>query len=323
MVEMDFTGIDDSSDESTIVFHKKRPRLMVLSSSTEENEIYDWEEENDEETEWKQVTGRSSSMYQYMGEEKLLDGNLFLSDNLLELIVKETNRYAEQSNVGVESKSLLATRKHQQSWMALTLLWVKYCCQKLSYIVIGRKVKLYGRKIQCIHTCNGKICTGKTVNSTTKGHAHNVVMRFMNGSLFEGRTLYTNSYYTCVSLAGELLDKSTNLCGTVKVNRKFLLVVAKLKQKRGTSGKLKPDAIFDYYNAKKGVDISDQIAPYYNSLPKSIKWYRKIIIELICAASIANAWYILLKWSTKHFDVLQFRENSLDRLLDEMPKPKT
>ncbi|KAI9581801.1 hypothetical protein GQX74_010118 [Glossina fuscipes] len=208
MDEMDFTGIDDSSDESTIVFHKKRPRLMVLSSSTEENEIYNWEE-----TEWKQVTGRSN--------------------NLLELIVKETNRYAEQSNVGVESKSLFATRKHQQSWMALTLLWVKYCCQKLSYIVISRKVKLYGRKIQCIHTCNGKTYTGKTVNSTTKGHAHNVVMRFMNGSLFEGRTLYTNSYYTCVSLAGELLDKSTNLCDTVKVNRKFLLVVAKLKQKRG------------------------------------------------------------------------------------------
>uniref|UniRef100_A0A1B0AXK3 PiggyBac transposable element-derived protein domain-containing protein n=1 Tax=Glossina palpalis gambiensis TaxID=67801 RepID=A0A1B0AXK3_9MUSC len=128
----------------------------------------------------------------------------------------------------------------------------------------------------------------------------------MNGLLFEGRTLYKDSYYTRVPLAEELLDKLTNLCGTVKVNRGFVQVVAKLKQKRvsvenpkgvkflkwtdkrsvcmlttcnnrtctiieGTKGKLKPDAIFDYNNAKKGVDISDQIASYYNSLRKTIK----------------------------------------------------
>ncbi|GBM55325.1 hypothetical protein AVEN_102376-1, partial [Araneus ventricosus] len=59
-----------------------------------------------------------------------------------------------------------------------------------------------------------------------------------------------------------------------------------------TSGKLKPDAIFDYNRARKGVDVSDQIASYYNSLRKTVKWYRKLIIELICATSVANAWYI-------------------------------
>ncbi|KAI9581658.1 hypothetical protein GQX74_009975 [Glossina fuscipes] len=104
MDEMDFSGIDDSLDESTVVFHRKRPTLMVLSSSTEVNDIYDWKEKNDETTEWKQVTGRRSLIYQYMEEEEFLDANvncndpfslhqLFLSDNLLELIVKETNKY--------------------------------------------------------------------------------------------------------------------------------------------------------------------------------------------------------------------------------------
>uniref|UniRef100_A0A1B0C0L7 PiggyBac transposable element-derived protein domain-containing protein n=1 Tax=Glossina palpalis gambiensis TaxID=67801 RepID=A0A1B0C0L7_9MUSC len=200
----------------------------------------------------------------------------------LKLIVKETNRYAEQSNVGVESKSLSTTRKHQQSWMPLT---------------IG--------EIKCLL----------------------------------GRTSYTNSYYTNVLSAEELLDKSTNLCGTLKVNRRFLPIVAKLKQKRdkrsvgmlttcnnltctiieGTSRKLKADAILEYNNAKQGLDISGKIASYYNSLRKTVKWYRKIIIELICATSIANAWYIYQKWGTKHFDVLQFRENSIDPLLDGMP----
>uniref|UniRef100_A0A1B0BXG4 Uncharacterized protein n=1 Tax=Glossina palpalis gambiensis TaxID=67801 RepID=A0A1B0BXG4_9MUSC len=66
MDEMDFTGKDDLSDESIIVYHTKIPRLMALSSSTEENDIYDWQEKSDEETEWKQVTGRSSLIYQHM-----------------------------------------------------------------------------------------------------------------------------------------------------------------------------------------------------------------------------------------------------------------
>ncbi|KAI9580962.1 hypothetical protein GQX74_011104 [Glossina fuscipes] len=74
MDEMDFTGKDDLSDESIIVYHTKVPRLMVLSSSTEENDIYDWQEKSDEETEWKQVTGRSSLIYQHMKEEEFWNG---------------------------------------------------------------------------------------------------------------------------------------------------------------------------------------------------------------------------------------------------------
>ncbi|GBM14047.1 hypothetical protein AVEN_209940-1 [Araneus ventricosus] len=90
------------------------------------------------------------------------------------------------------------------------------------------------------------------------------------------------------------------------------------------SGKLKSDAIFDYNSAKKGVDISDQIASYYNSLRKTVQWYRKLIMELICATSVVNAWYIHKRWGTNHLDILKFRENIIDRLLDEMPtEPQT
>uniref|UniRef100_A0A1B0C115 PiggyBac transposable element-derived protein domain-containing protein n=1 Tax=Glossina palpalis gambiensis TaxID=67801 RepID=A0A1B0C115_9MUSC len=124
----------------------------------------------------------------------------------------------------------------------------------IGILVIMGQVRLpelsyIGRKIQCIHAYNDEIYTEKTVNSTTKGHAHNV-----------GRTSYTNSYYTNVLSAEELLDKSTNLCGTLKVNRRFLPIVVKLKQKRGD-----------------------------------------------------------IKCGTKYFDVSQFRENSIDPLLDGMP----
>lgn len=44
---------------------------------------------------------------------------------------------------------------------------------------------------------------------------------------------------------------------------------------QGTNGPVKPDAVFDYNIAKKGVDLSDQLSAYYSCLRKTIKWYKK------------------------------------------------
>ncbi|XP_035229916.1 uncharacterized protein LOC118201861 [Stegodyphus dumicola] len=92
-------------------------------------------EENDK-TEWQQVIGRSSVICQYTEDKEFLNENvnfddpfslyqLFMSDNVLELIVNKTKRYAEQSNIGVENNSLFTTRKHQQTWMPVTIGEIK------------------------------------------------------------------------------------------------------------------------------------------------------------------------------------------------------
>lgn len=84
---------------------------------------------------------------------------------------------------------------------------------------------------------------------------------------------------------------------------------------QGTNGRVKPDAVFDYNIAKKGVDLSDQLSAYYSCLRKTIKWYRKIIIQLICGTSLVNAWYIHKRWGTKNMTMLRFREIIIDNLL--------
>jgi hypothetical protein len=42
----------------------------------------------------------------------------------------------------------------------------------------------------------------------------------------------------------------------------------------------------------KGVDISEQIGSYNSSLRETVKWYRKVVLELICFTLVVDAWYI-------------------------------
>ncbi|KAI4473384.1 hypothetical protein M0802_016147 [Mischocyttarus mexicanus] len=57
------------------------------------------------------------------------------------------------------------------------------------------------------------------------------------------RILYTDSYYTSVPLAKELLQKKTFLCGTLRANRSFLPEAAKVKQKKGEIISLQKEGI--------------------------------------------------------------------------------
>ncbi|CAK9826352.1 PiggyBac transposable element-derived protein 4 [Anthophora retusa] len=214
-------------------------------------------------------------------------------------------------------------------------------------------IKLYKLCLPGDYTYNINIYAGKNATAITKTRSHDVVMKLMSGLLSEGRILCTDSYYTSVPLAEELLEKNTFICGTVKMNRKFLPPQAKRKQHRGgimslenrngvkflkwtdkrpvrmlstcenhmckiiqgKNNKLKPDTVLFYNDAKKGVDLSDQMSSYYSSLRKTVKWYRKIIIQLICGTCIVNAWYIHQKWGNKHINTLKFREHIIDHLL--------
>jgi len=48
-----------------------------------------------------------------------------------------------------------------------------------------------------------------------------IVMELAADYLDEGKTMFTDNWYTSVSLANELLSRSTNLVGTLRSNRKF------------------------------------------------------------------------------------------------------
>ena len=53
--------------------------------------------------------------------------------------------------------------------------------------------------------------------------------------------------------------------------------------------KTKPEMVV-YYNAtKQGTDVSDQLASYHTCLRKTIRWYHKVVMELILGMAVVNA----------------------------------
>lgn len=170
----------------------------------------------------------------------------------------------------------------------------------------------------------------------------------MNNLLDEGRTLYTDNYYTSISLAHQLLTRKTHLVGTVRSNRKFNckevtekklsrgesvaresstgVIMLKWKDKRDVlmlstkhTGEMKevtyrggsrekPVAILDYNNCKAFIDISDQLKAYNSCLRRGVKWYRKLAFELILGTAIVNAHILYCQVTNRKISITQFRE---------------
>lgn len=161
-----------------------------------------------------------------------------------------------------------------------------------------------------------------------------VVMTLCGQLLNAGRVIVTDNYYTSMDLAKKLLEKQTNLLGTLRSNRKGnpkTVINKRLKKeelitkqsehgitvlKRCDKSDIlvlstlhgdetarvehfrgnvnKPRAIIDYNAAKSSTDLSDQLSNYGTPLRRSMKWYHKVAIELLLGAALVNAPHCVL-----------------------------
>lgn len=98
-----------------------------------------------------------------------------------------------------------------------------------------------------------------------------------------------------VDMLSTVPDHASTLIDTGKKNRKNEEI-------------LKPQCVLDYNNAKKGVDYSDQMASYYTTLRKSLKWYKKVVLELLTGTTMVNSWIVYNKITGNKMTMVQFRE---------------
>ena len=68
------------------------------------------------------------------------------------------------------------------------------------------------------------------------------------------------------------------------------------RDKKNGRDVMKPQCVFDYNDAKKGVDYSDQMSSYYSPLRETKKWYKKAAFELLLGTSVVNACILYSKY---------------------------
>lgn len=185
----------------------------------------------------------------------------------------------------------------------------------------------------------------------------NVVMSLCSDLLNKGHTLYTDNWYTNVDLARILMENETHLVGTIRKNRKQLpkgVVSAKLKRgqfsaaestdgitfmkwkdkrdvyvlstkhsvqfhniaKRGKTIS-KPRIVVDYNKVKGAVDLADQLAAYSSPLRKSVKWYKKLGINLLLNTSLVNALILYQKVTNNKISMVDFRKEIVKQFCSE------
>lgn len=186
-------------------------------------------------------------------------------------------------------------------------------------------------------------------------------MELMESYLDEKICLFVDNWYTSTDLAEKLLDRNTHLVGTLRANRKRNpkevtkkklarggvvtkqnrrgVMVLKWKDRRDvlmlstkhdnsmTSFNRrrttieKPQGVADYNKGKGFIDLTDQMGSYHTCLRKSIKWYRKLIFDIICNTTMVNALSIYTSAIGRKLSLVDFREAVL--LIEGLLQNKT
>ncbi|XP_072398090.1 uncharacterized protein [Diabrotica undecimpunctata] len=83
---------------------------------------------------------------------------------------------------------------------------------------------------------------------------------------------------------------------------------------RRTETVIKPKSITDYNTGKSSIDLFDQLVSYGSALQRSLKWYRKVVIELLLGTCIVNARFLYKEITMKNITVHKFREHIVTEL---------
>ncbi|KAJ8968491.1 hypothetical protein NQ314_002279 [Rhamnusium bicolor] len=190
-------------------------------------------------------------------------------------------------------------------------------------------IKMFKLCLEKGYTYNFSVYCGKSKDEQMSVPSK-IVLDLMGNLLDSGRTVYTDNWYTSVSLATELLkrdsvaaeckegivvqkwrDKREVLCLSTKHTDEMVNV-----PKRGQSIS-KPKIILEYNKCKAFIDLSDQVKAYNTSLRRSLKWYRKLALELLTGTSLVNAHSAHQEIANEKMSITKYREEVIKELLKD------
>lgn len=226
-------------------------------------------------------------------------------------------------------------------------------------------IKLFKLCTAPCYTLAIKVYAGKEANAELNVGSK-IVLELSEPYLDRGRILYVDNWYTSIELAELLNSRQTHLVGTLRANRKSNpknvtqkklkrgevfsmrsstnVLVLKWKDKRDLymlstkhnsemisvdhHGKYieKPKVVVDYNLGKSPIDLSDQLSSYSNPLRRSIKWYKKVVLDTLLNIGVVNARVLFNAVTNSKMSITTFRTILVENLVkknDIMPPEVT
>ncbi|CAH1972725.1 unnamed protein product [Acanthoscelides obtectus] len=249
----------------------------------------------------------------------------FITDEIIDVLVLETNRYAGQQ----------VTKSHSGRVLVIDESMVPFRGRLKFRQYIPNKTHRYGVKLYKLCTSSGytynlKVYTGEGDMQPELGHAQSIVLKLLEDvNPKEGRILYADNFYSGIPLVKTLLNQKCLYCDTLRSNRKG---VPKEFTKKNNKGKkknrkeediLKPQCVIDYNLAKKGADFNDQMSSYHTAVRKTLKWYRKVMFELLLGTTVVNSWIVYNTVSDTKLSIMEFRTQlAKDLIIEQAEVPK-
>ncbi|KAJ8887768.1 hypothetical protein PR048_013986 [Dryococelus australis] len=147
------------------------------------------------------------------------------------------------------------------------------------------------------YTWNNKIYSAKQQDAGNSVPT-SVVIQLSDALLDLGCVILTDNYYTSMDFAEKHLEKPTNLLGTLRSNRKYNpTAVYSKKLKRGEMvAQQMTEAL---HKGKAAIYLSDELSSNSIPLRRSLKWYCKVVIELLLGTVVVNAGIIYFQVTGK------------------------
>lgn len=79
--------------------------------------------------------------------------------------------------------------------------------------------------------------------------------------------------------------------------------------------KTKPITVLEYNQGKSSIDLSDQKASYSNPLRRSLKWYRKVFIDILLNISVVNSSHVYNSVTKNKTSISYFRTSLVESLI--------
>ncbi|KAB0790110.1 hypothetical protein PPYR_15577 [Photinus pyralis] len=218
--------------------------------------------------------------------------DLFFSEDVINIILRETNRKAEFVYSKKNKAFVPIVKEEMDAFLGLLI------------------------NFGAVH--------GKIGNKPEKGQGQRVVLDMVS-HLGQGYGITTDNFFTSIELADKLLQRNLTLCGTLRRNKPYIpseLLPARYKKdfssmfafmkdktlvsyvpKRnsavvllstehrddkisGADNDYKPDIILHYNKTKGAVDTTDKLAKEYTTQRKTNRWPMAIFFHLLDIAAI-------------------------------------